>query len=496
MGSYVIKRLLKFIPTLILITLLGFWLSNSAPIDAAENIALREDEGNTPPTAQQKNALLKEYRHKYGLDLPLFYISVRANYECDTLERIPNRAEREALQKLNEECKNWAVVADYHEQLIKVINRNNQSIVHTKKNIEDQQNGKYWVSCYNEPERLERFNKIASILEPLRSNSDVLYIQKQLLEAKKLEPKGTNEYDKVIGKIKLAARKRDDFQFYYPVISFHADNRYARWLFGDGENTRGVIRGDFGFSYSSHQPVGQIISNHIGYTLFFSLAGILLAYLISIPLGVYAAVKKDSWFDRSSSVVLFLLYSMPSFWLATLLLVSFANPDTLYWFEQSGIKPVQGYPAGASLWQKLCISFPYIVLPLVCYTYSSLAFLSRTLRVSVLENIKQDYITTARAKGLPEGKVVWRHAFRNSLLPLITVLANIFPYAIGGSVVLETIFTLPGMGFETYRAITGQDYPVIMAMLTLTSILTIVGLLVQDILYALADPRISFDKRN
>jgi peptide/nickel transport system permease protein len=266
-------------------------------------------------------------------------------------------------------------------------------------------------------------------------------------------------------------------------------------LFGDGEGMLGAIRGDFGTSYQSGQKVGKIIASHIGFTLLFSLGGIFLAYLISIPLGVYAAVKKNSWFDRVSSVVLFLLYSMPSFWLATLLLMCFANPDTLYWFETSGIKPAQGYPVDANIFQKFIISLPYIVLPLICFTYSSLAFLSRTLRVSVLENIKQDYITTARAKGLPQNKVVWRHAFRNSLLPLITVLANVFPYAIGGSVILETVFTLPGMGFETYRAILGQDYPVIMAMLTLTAVLTIIGLLVQDILYAIADPRISYNRK-
>jgi peptide/nickel transport system permease protein len=281
----------------------------------------------------------------------------------------------------------------------------------------------------------------------------------------------------------------------YPTFSFHTDNRYHRWLFGDGESNLGVLRGDFGTSYTSGQKVGKIIASHIGFTLLFSLGGILLAYLISIPLGVYAAVKKNSWFDRVSSVVLFLLYSMPSFWLATLLLVCFANPDTLYWFETSGLKPAQGYPVDANIFQKLWISLPYIVLPLICFTYSSLAFLSRTLRVSVLENIKQDYITTARAKGLPQNKVIWRHAFRNSLLPMITVLANVFPYAIGGSVILETVFTLPGMGFETYRAILGQDYPVIMAMLTLTAVLTIIGLLVQDILYALADPRISYNRK-
>ncbi len=390
MVRYIVKRLLQFIPSFILITFLGFVLNDYAPVDPAERLAARSLDGGKPITGNQRDIALKQWRHKLGLDLPMFYISVKSLAEPDTLERVADRGER------------------------------------------------------------ENFSKQAKLNAP-------------------------------------------NWQNYIPTISFHADNRYHRWLFGDGENSKGVLRGDFGFSYATGEPVGDILTSRIWYTLLFSLGGIFLAYLISIPLGVYAAVKKNSWFDRTSSVVLFLLYSMPSFWLATLLLMAFANPDVLYWFEASGVKPAQGFPEGASVFEKLRIALPYLVLPMICYTYSSLAFLSRTLRVSVLETIKQDYITTARAKGLPENKVVWRHAFRNALLPLITVLANVFPYAIGGSVILETVFTIPGLGFETFRAIMSQDYPIIMAMLTLTSILTMLGLLLQDILYAFADPRISFN---
>jgi peptide/nickel transport system permease protein len=183
---------------------------------------------------------------------------------------------------------------------------------------------------------------------------------------------------------------------------------------------------------------------------------------------------------------------MPSFWLATLLLMTFANPDVFHIFPASGIKPAAGYPDGASIFEKIKITLPYIILPAICYTYSSFAFLSRTMRVSMIEVIGQDYIRTARAKGLPENKVIWKHAFRNSLLPIITVFANIFPAAIGGSVILESIFTIPGMGSETIFAIQNNNYPMIIAVLTITGFLTLVGYLISDILYALVDPRISY----
>ena len=136
-----------------------------------------------------------------------------------------------------------------------------------------------------------------------------------------------------------------------------------------------------------------------------------------------------------------------------------------------------------------------MVLPLIAYTYSSLAFLSRLMRVSMLETVHQDYIRTARAKGLSEYQVIYKHALRNALLPIITVFANVFPAAIGGSVILETIFTIPGMGLETYQAIQTQNYPVVIGVFTLTGLLTLIGYLVADVLYAYTDPRISLVKK-
>lgn len=289
---------------------------------------------------------------------------------------------------------------------------------------------------------------------------------------------------------------------YIPVIYFHADNQYHRWIFGDGNwitgngsvYSKGVVRGDFGISYQTRQPVSQVIAEKAGWSLSFALASVFLAYLISIPIGMRAGALKGSVFDRYSSAVLFLLYSLPSFWVATLLLMTFANPDIFHVFPASGVKPVTGYPDDAGLWEKFRLTLPYLILPLICYTYSSLAFISRALRVSMIESMNQDYIRTAKAKGLPFNIVVTRHAFRNSLLPLITIAANIFPMAIGGSVILETVFSIPGMGYEIVQSIQNQNYPMIVAVFTISGFLTVLGYLISDILYAVADPRITFLK--
>jgi peptide/nickel transport system permease protein len=256
----------------------------------------------------------------------------------------------------------------------------------------------------------------------------------------------------------------------------------------------GLIRGDLGTSYVTQLPVRNIIASRIGWSLFFTVTSVLLAYLISLPIGLRAAAKRHSLFDRSSSVVLFMLYSLPSFWVATLLLMNFANPDILKIFPASGIAPTEGFSDNMSWLARMGATLPYLVLPTICFTYSQLAFLSRITRVSTLEVFGQDFIRTARAKGLSENTVLYRHAFRNALLPIITVFSNIFPAAVGGSVILETVFTIPGMGREIVQAIYQQDYPVIVSVFTLTGILTLFGYLLADILYAAADPRIQWKK--
>lgn len=174
--------------------------------------------------------------------------------------------------------------------------------------------------------------------------------------------------------------------------------------------------------------------------------------------------------------------------------MTFSNPDILKIFPASGVQPVEGIPKDASFFEMIRIHIPYLILPTICYTYAQLAFLSRITRVSALEIISMDYIRTAQAKGLSENKVLYKHVFRNALLPIITVFSNIFPAAIGGSVILETIFTIPGMGREIIQAIYNQDYPVIVSVFTITGVLTLLGYLIADILYSIADPRIIYNK--
>jgi len=257
---------------------------------------------------------------------------------------------------------------------------------------------------------------------------------------------------------------------------------------------KGVVRGDFGISFEDGTYVRDKIFKSVSVSFWLILFSIILSYLVSVPVGILSASRRGGRFDRWSSLVLFSLYSLPSFFVATVLLYTFANPDLFVWFPESGIYDPEIFDENWSLYEKIKHQAPYFVLPLVAYTYSSFAFLSRIMRAGMLDVFGKDYIRTARAKGLKEKTVILKHVLKNSLIPIITVFANIFPATVGGSLILESIFNIPGMGKLGYDAILDLDYPMILAVFTISGALTVFGYIVADILYAAVDPRISLTK--
>jgi peptide/nickel transport system permease protein len=254
-----------------------------------------------------------------------------------------------------------------------------------------------------------------------------------------------------------------------------------------------MTTGDFGNSFVDNRPVMSKIMERIPITASISAVIILLAYLIAIPIGIYSAARQYSFMDRLSTFILFVLYSLPSFWIATMAIVFLANVEYIKLFPTSGLTTLGSDNWGffERIWDRLY----HLILPIVCSSLASFAFLSRQMRGSMLEVIRQDYIRTARAKGLKERTVVMKHALRNSLIPIITLLGGILPGLISGSVIVETIFSIPGVGQLAFQALISRDYPLIMAELVLSAILTMLGLLIVDIMYAFVDPRIAFSKK-
>ena len=205
-----------------------------------------------------------------------------------------------------------------------------------------------------------------------------------------------------------------------------------------------------------------------------------------------AAVKRGSMFDHVSSVLLFMLYSLPNFWLATLLIMGFSSKQTWDILPSVGLHANNANDLSYLPW--LGDSVLHLVLPIICMTYAGFASLSRYTRTSLLETIQADYVRTARAKGLAETVVVLKHALRNALITIVTLIGNLLPRMIGGSVIIEYIFTIDGMGKLGFDAILTRDYPVIMAITTFSALLTLVGILVSDLLYSAVDPRVTAEE--
>lgn len=252
-----------------------------------------------------------------------------------------------------------------------------------------------------------------------------------------------------------------------------------------------IVRGDLGESIKYRVPVSQKIGEAIGITIQLNIISLSLIYLISIPLGIHAAIRRGKLDEKAMGITLFGLYSAPSFWVATLLLFYFANPAHLYWFDGIGLHK-ERFEELPYL-DQLADWVWHLVLPVICLTYGGLASLSRYARAGMLETIRKDYVRTARAKGLPERVVILKHALRNAMIPIITLLANLLPAMIGGSVVIEYIFTINGMGKLSFDAILSRDYDMIMAFAMLSAVLVLLGMLLSDILYTIVDPRISLE---
>jgi peptide/nickel transport system permease protein len=256
--------------------------------------------------------------------------------------------------------------------------------------------------------------------------------------------------------------------------------QYWSWL-------KKLSRGDLGTSFSSdHRPVADKILERLPITITINVLSLLIIIAIAVPIGVLSAVHQDSLFDKITAVIVFIGFAVPTFWLALLLMIFFGIH--LGWLPISGLRSLN-YEY-LSTWGQLTDLARHLILPVFISAFGGLAGLSRYMRANMLEVIRQDYILTARAKGLSERQVIYRHALRNALLPAITILGLSIPGLIGGSVIFETIFAIPGMGQLFYMSVMARDYPVVMGILLIGAILTLAGNLIADVSYAIADPRI------
>jgi len=486
--GYILKRILIFIPTLFIISLLTFILISAAPGDPAETMLNRSSgEGQaTDKLATERS--YRELRHKLALDLPIFYFAVTNAAQSDTLIRIPTKNHRETLDRMIYDHGNWPQIETYYHRLKEL----EFEIIATKK---DSTNTDALIELRNTVAKIFIHHEdvvLTGLFAELKQQSSRA---ENLLSIRTKAEATESDYNKI-------KSEATPWKKYIPKIQWSGtENQYHRWLFGNakwfGEETdptksKGFIRGDYGISFFTKRPVKSVIWDGLWITMLISFLVIIIEYIISIPLGISLAVRKGTAYDSGMTVALFITYSLPVFWIGTMAIFFLCSPDYVEIFPPFGL--------GDATWDdgffyKLGDLAYHLALPLIIASYASFAYLSRQMRGSMLTVLGADYIRTARAKGLPDNKVIWKHAFRNSLLPIITIFASFFPALIGGSIILEFLFTIPGLGQITYAAVIQKDYPMILTNTMFAAILTLVGYLVSDILYAVVDPRISYSKK-
>jgi peptide/nickel transport system permease protein len=444
---YALQRLTYLPLSLFLLSLLCFGLQEITPGDPVDHL-LPETSVRTAET--DPAVYERSYRRaaaSLGYDLPPFYFSIRNAALPDTLHLVVRPEERASLRALTLRYGNWPLVQEYYRTL-----KQGAWAVELTGGL---QASLRRLLFQDDPDRIQR--QVEAIAEE-HGNLPLVQAHQKMVEG------------------------RTQGRLLLPAFRWHGTgNRYHKWA---GR----MLTGDFGRSYVSRRPVSGQIQRAFHRTALLNGITLLVVYLIALPLGLYAAGYRGGRFDRWSTVSLFVLFGLPSFWVATLLANFFTTPAYgMDWFPSMGFGDV---PEGASLWTAITTKAQYLFLPVLCLAYPSWAYVSRHLRRSALGEMKKAYVTTARLKGLPTSKILWGHVFRNASFPIITLLGGIFPALLAGSVLIEKIFNIPGMGLLLFDAATNRDWPIVIALVLLNGMLTALGLLVADLGYAVADPRV------
>jgi len=509
MTNYILKRLLLMIPTLFLVVLLAFLVLNLAPGSPAQ--AQMSQQGMESAEGQITNQSFQIFKRQFNLDKPVL-LNTRFWLDRNDVERklrILVDANRPLCEPGDDQNPDNCIPPDREPDA--------GELIEAQTDLTDW--GDYVV-----PElfRIARDHEDLEIrrraLRQLARNARAELastIGRDLTERQKEQNRRASELNEKLGTWKVppdASRvaiektvennwkpwldepnQRDRFTVSTGerIRALFLDTRFAKYL-----QNLAVL--DFGVSHVTKRPVSDTLWTRVGYTIWLTLPALFLAFFISIPIGVWSATQRQTFIDQTVTTILLILYSLPTFFTGLILLQYFAAGTEIpllgvgfEWFPTDGfVGPNPGEMTTIEYFRSVAW---HLFLPVVCLTYPRLAGLSRYARTGIVDVIESDYIRTARAKGLPESMVISKHAVRNGMIPTLTILGTQLPRLVGGSIVIEYIFEIPGMGTYLLDSIHSQDYNALMGILLVSAVLTLIGILISDISYALVDPRISFD---
>lgn len=464
--SYLFKRLLLALPTLLIVSWIMFGLSKCAPGDPVQHIFGSDLSPSSDPEQQAQSYAVKAAR--LGLDKPAFYCAVAHRFLPDTLHRIFPPERRARLRALARHVGDWTVVMEYE--------RCHAAAIRAVEALPDSLPEKAAL-------RLASSN-LHLALTPAAA-IDTARAFRAAWPATMLTDPALTALEQSARQLETTAQIR---RFALPMFRWYGlDNQYHRWL-------TGFVTGDLGTSLFTRTAIWPMLLPRLQATLLLGGMSFLVAILLAVPLGVTMAARHESALDRWGRRLLLIVFALPVFWVGSLLILLLATPGTGFSLIP-GIF-IQPYSGGEQSFGRWCMTNSVkFILPIAAMSLHLMAIFALQMRSGMLETLKADFVRTARAKGLRERTVLWRHAFRNALFPLITLLTNALPGLLGGSIVLESLFNFPGMGLKTQEAFMERDYPVLFAIAMLSAALIILGNIMADVLYAWADPRVRLGDR-
>jgi peptide/nickel transport system permease protein len=474
MGRYAAIKLLLIIPSLILLSLIVFFLSKLAPGDpVASVVELRgqvTEEFNTGEISPEYLQVAEDL----NLLLPDFYFSIQPSYYPDTLFRIIHPDKKERLKNWLEESRDWPSI----QLLLKEQNDCKQAVLNTPDSLLSQDQKQEVLQWLKNAEKSPSVDRLVETYGELK-----IWIDREDRHSlPRLEHSIEEQYALALS---LDNPKNQLFGF-IPKFTFHGfQNQYHQWL-------KCMVVLDFGLSLVDARSATQKIFYALGWTLFYVLIAYLFSLLIAIPVGLYNAWKHGKTIEKLISSLSFIFYAFPLFWIATLAAVFLTNGLYASWLHIFPGIGVGNIYSSMSFLERISTSMPYLILPALILALHSAASGIRIVRNSAFAELKSDYYLTAKAKGLNSLQLLWRHILPNAMLPIITLLVSSFPAALTGSVVLEVIFNIPGMGRLLYDSILFMDWNVVFGILILMGLVTFVFYLIGDLLYAYLNPKIKY----
>ncbi len=502
MTNYIIKRILLMIPTLLFVLLVSFIVLNAVPgSPAATQMGSQGTESASSQSSQESYRIFKE---QFNLDKPVLFntrFTLTREAVLDHLE-VRAAANRPACPPPDtdapapDDCippdqkpKSGRIIdaretlTDWDDYIVPEL----YQIAYNHDDLEIRRLAARQLAV-NAQQSLETAYS-GSLTDAQRQKNDRISAMNDKIEQWKVSREASAErLDEVLHEHWKPwlddHTERFSYAFDDQLRAFFFDTRFAKYM-------ANLATLDFGISHVDKEPVIETIGTKVRYTIAMTFSAMLLAFLISVPIGVWSANNQHTLADQLMTTVLLMLFSLPTFFTGVLLLKFFATGDPFDWF------PVSGY-VGDNSSKMTTLTYLksvawHLILPVFCLTYRRFAALSRYARSGIVDVIRSDYIRTARAKGLSESMVILKHAVRNGMIPILTLLGTQLPRLIGGSIVIEVVFGIPGMGSYLLDSIFARDYNALMAMLLISAVLTMIGILISDICYAIVDPRISFD---